>query len=101
MHGLGADGNDFVPLVPELRLQDGPAVRFMFPNASAIPVTANNGYVMRAWYDILSFEGINRRVTSGNRGVVRNDPAPDRAAERAWHSVRTRVSRRLFAGRRR
>jgi phospholipase/carboxylesterase len=62
MHGLGADANDFVPLVPELRLQDGPAVRFVFPNASAIPVTANNGYVMRAWYDILSFEGINRRV---------------------------------------
>jgi phospholipase/carboxylesterase len=62
MHGLGADANDFVPLVPELRLKDAPAVRFVFPNAPEIAVTANNGYVMRAWYDILSFEGINRRV---------------------------------------
>ncbi|GGD65880.1 alpha/beta hydrolase [Caballeronia grimmiae] len=62
MHGLGADANDFVPLVPELRLADAPAVRFVFPNAPEIAVTANNGYVMRAWYDILSFEGIVRRV---------------------------------------
>jgi phospholipase/carboxylesterase len=62
MHGLGADANDFVPLVPELRLADAPAVRFVFPNAPEMAVTANNGYVMRAWYDILSFEGINRRV---------------------------------------
>jgi phospholipase/carboxylesterase len=62
MHGLGADGNDFVPLVPELRLADAPAMRFVFPNAPEMAVTANNGYVMRAWYDILSFEGINRRV---------------------------------------
>jgi phospholipase/carboxylesterase len=62
MHGLGADANDFVPLVLELRLSDAPAVRFVFPNAPEIAVTANNGYVMRAWYDILSFEGIERRV---------------------------------------
>ncbi len=62
MHGLGADANDFVPLVPELRLADALAMRFVFPNAAEIAITANNGYVMRAWYDILSFEGINRRV---------------------------------------
>jgi phospholipase/carboxylesterase len=62
MHGLGADANDFVPLVPELRLGDLPGVRFVFPNATEMPVTGNNGYVMRAWYDILSFEGVNRRV---------------------------------------
>jgi phospholipase/carboxylesterase len=62
MHGLGADANDFVPLIPELRLADAPAVRFVFPNAPEIAVTANNGYVMRAWYDILSFQGIDRRV---------------------------------------
>ena len=62
MHGLGADANDFVPLVPELRLANGPAVRFVFPNAPEIAVTANNGYVMRAWYDIRSFESINRQV---------------------------------------
>ncbi len=64
MHGLGADANDFVSLIPELRLADAPAVRFVFPNAPeiAVTVTANNGYVMRAWYDILSFQGINRQV---------------------------------------
>jgi len=62
MHGLGADANDFISLVPELRLGDLPGVRFVFPNAPEMPVTGNNGYVMRAWYDILSFEGVNRRV---------------------------------------
>jgi phospholipase/carboxylesterase len=51
MHGLGADGNDFVPIVPELGL-DGLAVRFVFPHAPLQPVTINGGYVMRAWYDI-------------------------------------------------
>jgi phospholipase/carboxylesterase len=62
MHGLGADANDFIPLVPELRLGDLPAVRFVFPNAEEMAVTGNNGYRMRAWYDILSFDGINRTV---------------------------------------
>jgi phospholipase/carboxylesterase len=62
MHGLGADANDFVPLVPELRLGAAPAVRFVFPNAPEIAVTANSGYVMRAWYDIRSFDNIDRQV---------------------------------------
>jgi phospholipase/carboxylesterase len=62
MHGLGADANDFVPLVPELRFTNAPAVRFVFPNAPEIAVTANDGYVMRAWYDIRSFQGINEQV---------------------------------------
>ncbi len=52
LHGLGADGHDFVPLVPELHLPATLAVRFVFPHASHRPVTLNNGYVMRAWYDI-------------------------------------------------
>lgn len=51
MHGLGADGNDFVPIVPELGL-NGLAMRFVFPHAPLRPVTINGGYVMRAWYDI-------------------------------------------------
>src|SRR5215470_5501076 len=51
MHGLGADGNDFVPIVPELGL-NGLAFRFVFPHAPLRPVTINGGYVMRAWYDI-------------------------------------------------
>jgi phospholipase/carboxylesterase len=62
MHGLGADANDFVSLVPELCSIDAPAVRFVFPNAPEIAVTANNGYVMRAWYDIRSFQSINQQV---------------------------------------
>jgi phospholipase/carboxylesterase len=58
MHGLGADGHDFEPLVPEL-LDDGmPSLRFVFPHAPVRPVTLNNGYAMRAWYDIV---GIDRR----------------------------------------
>jgi phospholipase/carboxylesterase len=54
LHGLGADGFDFVPIVPELRLPAAMAVRFIFPHARPRPVTINNGFVMRAWYDITS-----------------------------------------------
>ena len=61
MHGLGADGHDFEPLVPHLDLAPGLAVRFVFPHAPSIPVTLNNGFVMPAWYDILSLER-GRRV---------------------------------------
>lgn len=52
LHGLGADGNDFVPIVPELQLPASLSAHFIFPHASHRPVTWNNGYVMRAWYDI-------------------------------------------------
>lgn len=52
MHGLGADGNDFVPIVNELDLSGAPPIRFVFPHAPMMPVTINNGYVMRAWYDV-------------------------------------------------
>lgn len=52
LHGLGADGHDFEPIVPELRLPPNAAVRFVFPHAPYRPVTLNNGYVMRAWYDM-------------------------------------------------
>ena len=61
MHGLGADGHDFEPVVPHLDLATSLAVRFVFPNAPSIPVTLNNGFVMPAWYDILSLE-LERRV---------------------------------------
>ncbi len=54
LHGLGADGFDFVPIVNELRLPPTLAVRFIFPHARPRPVTINNGFVMRAWYDITS-----------------------------------------------
>ena len=64
MHGLGADGNDFAPIVPELRLGASPAIRFVFPHAPTMPVTINNGYVMRAWYDVSfgDLEGTTRRA---------------------------------------
>ncbi len=58
LHGLGADGYDFHPLVPELGLPQ--SVRFVFPHAPQRPVTINGGYVMRAWYDILE-SGLNHR----------------------------------------
>ncbi len=54
MHGLGADGNDFVPLVKELDLSGLPGIRFVFPHAGTMPVTVNGGYVMRSWYDIVA-----------------------------------------------
>lgn len=54
LHGLGADGNDFAPIVPELHLPAALGVRFIFPHAPIRPVTINNGYEMRAWYDIAS-----------------------------------------------
>ncbi|HSQ03398.1 MAG TPA: dienelactone hydrolase family protein [Burkholderiales bacterium] len=64
MHGLGADGNDFVPIVQELDLATAPAIRFIFPHAPMQPVTINNGYVMRAWYDITfgDLEGSSKRA---------------------------------------
>ncbi|WP_042878218.1 alpha/beta hydrolase [Cupriavidus necator] len=62
MHGLGADGSDFAPVVPELRLPASPGVRFIFPHAPAMPVTCNGGYVMPAWYDIYSLDESGRRA---------------------------------------
>lgn len=67
LHGLGADGNDFAPLVPELDLQDLPAIRFVFPHAPVQPVTINNGMVMRAWYDIFTPDLIRREDETGLR----------------------------------
>ena len=61
LHGLGASGHDFEPIVPELRLPDSLAVRFVFPHAPEIPVTVNGGYVMPAWYDILDMS-IDRKI---------------------------------------
>lgn len=65
LHGLGADGNDFVPLVPELVRPHWPALRFVFPNAPVRPVTINNGVRMRAWYDIVDFDLANRADEAG------------------------------------
>src|SRR2546428_5081886 len=53
MHGLGADGHDFEPIVAELELPETLALRFVFPHAPMRSVTVNRGYVMRAWYDVV------------------------------------------------
>jgi phospholipase/carboxylesterase len=66
MHGLGADGHDFESLVPELLESGMPDLRFVFPHAPVRPVTLNNGYQMRAWYDII---GIDRRSTEDFAGI--------------------------------
>ena len=65
MHGLGADGNDFVPILPELVRGDWPAMRFVFPHAPVRAVTINNGARMRAWYDIRDFDLANRADETG------------------------------------
>jgi len=61
LHGLGADGNDFVPVAQEFDLESVGPVRFIFPHGPTRPVTINGGYVMRAWYDILGLDMHERR----------------------------------------
>jgi len=74
LHGLGADGNDFVPVAQELDLTSIGPVRFVFPHGPTRPVTINGGYVMRAWYDILGAE-------LGPGGTKREDEAGLRASQ--------------------
>ena len=83
MHGLGADGHDFVDVVPELSLPARPGVRFVFPHAPMRPVTINGGYVMRAWYDIRD-----------DGGVRREDPAGVRASQKAIEALIAREKER-------
>jgi phospholipase/carboxylesterase len=66
LHGLGADGHDFEPLVPQLVQPADPALRFVFPNAPMRPVTLNGGYAMRAWYDIVA---LDRRTAEDAAGI--------------------------------
>src|SRR3954471_20277476 len=61
LHGLGADGNDFVPIANELDLSSVGGARFVFPHAPVMPITINGGYRMRAWYDILGTGDIRAR----------------------------------------
>ena len=67
LHGLGADGNDFVPMVRELDLAGLPGIRFVFPHANTMPVTINGGYVMRSWYDIVATDLVRREDEAGLR----------------------------------
>ena len=62
LHGLGADGNDFAPIVPQLGLSQESGICFVFPHAPKQPVTINGGYVMPAWHDILQMEALHRDI---------------------------------------
>jgi len=66
LHGLGADGHDFEPIVPELVRPSDRPLRFVFPHAPVRPVTLNGGYAMRAWYDIIA---IDRRAAEDEQGI--------------------------------
>ena len=68
LHGLGASGNDFVPIVPELDLAESPGVRFVFPHAPVRPITVNGGATMPGWYDVTSLDfGSRQQDTEGTR----------------------------------
>jgi phospholipase/carboxylesterase len=71
LHGLGADGTDFLPMADELKLGAVGPVRFVFPRAPVRPVTINGGYAMRAWYDILGADIVRREDTAGLRESMR------------------------------
>jgi len=79
LHGLGADGHDFEPLVPELRLPETAAVRFVFPHAPERPVTVNGGVRMRAWYDIA---GPDLAAREDDAGIAASATIADRLVQR-------------------
>ena len=89
MHGLGADGRDFLPIAEQLDLSSVGPVRFLFPNAPIIPVTINGGYEMPAWYDILGADLVRREDEAGLRksqasieALIDNEKARGIAASR-------------------
>ena len=83
LHGLGADGNDFAPIVPELVRKDWPAIRFVFPHAPVRAVTINGGARMRAWYDIRDMNLANRADSEGvAESVAQVEALIEREAQR-------------------
>ncbi len=82
MHGLGADGNDFVPIVHELDLDGAPDIRFIFPHAPMQPVSINNGYVMRAWYDVKWGDLEGKSKQADEKGVRASQAAITQLIER-------------------
>ena len=89
LHGLGADGNDFVPIIDELELPPASRIRFIFPHAPMRPVSINNGFVMRAWYDVLNL----------NFGAL-EDEAGLRDSQRAIEALLKREQQRGIAAER-
>jgi phospholipase/carboxylesterase len=94
LHGLGADGQDFVPIVQELNLSQFPALRFVFPHAPYRPVTINGGQVMRAWYDI----GITERGFFQNLDHLRESEAMVQALIRRENERGIAPARIVLAG---
>lgn len=89
LHGLGADGNDFAPLVPELVRPGWPAIRFVFPHAPVQAVTINGGMRMRSWYDIVSFDLAGRADAKGvDESVGRVEALIAREVERGTPAAR-------------
>ena len=84
LHGLGADGHDFAPIVPELVRREWPALRFVFPHAPVMPITLNNGYAMRAWYDIVSldFSKVREDAAGVRRSIAEVDALVARERDR-------------------
>jgi phospholipase/carboxylesterase len=70
LHGLGADGNDFVPILPQLVRREWPPLRFVFPHAPVKPITLNGGLPMRAWYDIAGFDLAQKQDEAGIRASL-------------------------------
>lgn len=70
LHGLGADGHDFEPIVPQLVRSGWPALRFVFPHAAIRPISLNNGLPMRGWYDIAGFDLSQRQDEAGVRASI-------------------------------
>lgn len=94
LHGLGASGDDFAAIVPELDLTGCPPIRFVFPHAPQIPVTINGGYVMPAWYDILGLNGAGREDEAG----IRNSAQAVEALIARERSRGIRAERIVLAG---
>ena len=99
LHGLGADGHDFVPIVPELKLPATPGMRFVFPHAPVRPVTLNMGMRMRAWYDIKTLTAEGRADEAGIRESVARARRAHRGGARARHRLGAHRDRGLLAGR--
>ena len=94
LHGLGADGNDFAPIVPELDLAGLPDIRFVFPHAPVQPVTINGGMAMRSWYDILVTDLVRQEDAAG----IRRSEAAVRALIARENARGVPTSRIVLAG---
>jgi phospholipase/carboxylesterase len=88
LHGLGADAGDFVPVVPMLGLDEGPGIRFVFPNAPVRSVTINGGMPMRAWFDVRDLGGRNLDEEGIRASAATLDALVEREVERGIESSR-------------